>query len=59
MDKTGIAMIIVGLVLAAIGIYGITLLSPEVIAFLIGLIELVVVIVGLGLIAIGAMMAKD
>ncbi|TAJ45546.1 hypothetical protein [Methanofollis fontis] len=59
MDKTGIAMIVVGLVLAALGIFGISLLAPEVIAFLIGVIELVVVLIGLGLIVIGAIMAQE
>lgn len=52
-------MVVVGLVLAAIGIYGITLLPPEVFAFLIGLVEVAVVVIGLGLIAIGAVMAKE
>jgi hypothetical protein len=59
MDRTGIGMVIAGLVLAAIGIYGVTLLPPEVVAFLIGLVELAVVIVGIGLIVIGAIMAKE
>ncbi len=52
-------MVVAGLVLAAIGIYGIMLLPPEVVAFLVGLVEIAVVIVGLGLIVIGAVMAKD
>lgn len=59
MDKTGIALLVVGLILAVAGVYGITLLAPEVIAFLIGIIELIVVIIGLGCIVIGAIMAKD
>jgi len=52
-------MVVAGLVLAAIGIYGIMLLPSEVVAFLVGLVEIAVVIVGLGLIVIGAVMAKD
>lgn len=59
MDKTGIALLVVGLILAVVGVYGITLLAPEVIAFLIGIVELIVVIIGLGCIVIGAIMAKD
>ncbi|MBP2146830.1 ABC-type multidrug transport system permease subunit [Methanofollis sp. W23] len=59
MDKTGVAMIVIGLVLIAAGIYGITLLTPEVVTFLIGLIELAIVIVGLGLLVVGAIMAKE
>ncbi|EJG06075.1 hypothetical protein Metli_0097 [Methanofollis liminatans DSM 4140] len=59
MDRTGIGMVVAGLVLAAIGIYGIMLLPSEVVAFLVGLVEIAVVIVGLGLIVIGAVMAKD
>lgn len=59
MDKTGIALLIVGLVLAVAGVYGMTQLAPEVTAFLIGLVELVVAIIGLGFIVIGAIMAKD
>ena len=59
MDRTGIGMVVAGLVLAAIGIYGIMLLPPEVVAFLVGLVELAVVVVGLGLIVIGAVMAKE
>ncbi|MDD3622907.1 MAG: hypothetical protein PHQ81_10930 [Methanofollis sp.] len=59
MDKTGVAMIVIGLVLIAVGIYGITLLTPEVVTFLIGLIELAIVLVGLGLLVVGVIMAKE
>lgn len=59
MDKTGIALLVVGLILAGAGVYGITLLAPEVLAFLIGIVELVVAVIGLGFIVIGAIMAKD
>ncbi|WP_153015827.1 MULTISPECIES: hypothetical protein [Methanofollis] len=59
MDKTGVALLVVGLILAGAGVYGMTQLAPEVIAFLIGIVELVVAVIGLGFIVIGAIMAKD
>jgi hypothetical protein len=59
MDKTGIIALIVGLVLCALGVYGIWAFLPQVIVAVQGLIGIVVVLIGLMLVVFGALIIKD
>ncbi len=59
MDKTGIAALVIGLVLAAAGIWGVWVFLPDVIAVVKGLIGIVVLLAGLCLILFGILIIKD
>jgi hypothetical protein len=59
MDKTGIIALIVGLVLCALGVYGIWAFLPQVIVAVQGLIGIVVLLIGLMLVVFGALIIKD
>jgi hypothetical protein len=59
MDKTGIVALIIGIVLCALGCYGIWAFLPEVITAVQGLIGIVVVCIGLMLVLFGILIIKD
>ncbi|OPX62281.1 MULTISPECIES: hypothetical protein [unclassified Methanoregula] len=59
MDKTGLSMIIIGLILCAAGGYAIWIFQPEVIAAVKGLIGIAVVLFGLMLVFFGALIFSD
>ena len=59
MDKTGIAALLIGLVLCALGGYAIWIFLPEVIAAVKGLMGIVVVLIGLMLVIFGILIVKD
>jgi len=59
MDKTGIIVLIVGLVLCALGVYAIMAFLPEVINAVKGLIGIVVLIFGLIAVISGILIIKD
>ncbi len=59
MDKTGVAALIVGIVLLLIGAYAIWAFLPEVIMAVKGLIGIVVLLIGLMLIIFGILIFKE
>ena len=59
MDKTGIAALVVGLVLCALGVYAIWAFLPEVIVAIKGLIGIVVLLAGLMMAIFGILIFKD
>jgi glucan phosphoethanolaminetransferase (alkaline phosphatase superfamily) len=59
MDKTGIAALIVGIVLLVIGAYAIWAFLPEVVKAVEGLIGIVVLLAGLMLIIFGILIFKE
>ncbi|MFA4825272.1 MAG: hypothetical protein WC593_08960 [Methanoregula sp.] len=59
MDKTGIVALIIGIVLCALGGYGIWAFLPEVIIAVKGLIGIVAVCIGLMLVIFGILIVKD
>lgn len=59
MDKMGLGMLIVGIILILAGAYLIWFFLPEVITFIMGGIGIVILLIGLMLAAIGAILVKD
>ena len=59
MDKMGLGMLIVGIIMILAGAYGIWFFLPEVIKFIMGGIGIVVLLVGIMLAGIGAILVKD
>lgn len=59
MDKTGLAMVVIGLLLVAAGGYAIWIFQPEVIAAVKGLVGIAVVLFGLMLVFFGALIFSD
>jgi hypothetical protein len=59
MDKTGIAALIVGIVLLILGAYAIWAFLPQVIVAVEGLIGIVVLLAGLMLIVFGVLIIKE
>jgi hypothetical protein len=59
MDKTGIAALVIGLVLCALGLYAIWAFLPEVIIAVKGLIGIVVLLIGLMMLVFGILIFND
>jgi hypothetical protein len=59
MDKTGVLILIVGLVLMALGGYAIWAFLPEVVIAVKGLIGIAILFVGLMLVIFGALIFGD
>jgi hypothetical protein len=59
MDKTGVASLIGGIILLALGAYGIWVFLPDVITTLKGSIGIIAVIIGIFLVIFGAILIKD
>jgi len=59
MDKTGIASLIGGIILLALGAYGVWIFLPEVIIVLKGSIGILAIIIGIFLLIFGAILIKD
>jgi len=59
MDKTGLAALIIGLVLCALGGYAIWLFLPDVITAVKGLVGIAVLLVGIMLVIFGALIFRD
>ena len=59
MDKMGLGALIAGIILIALGAFGIYTFLPEVIYLIKGLIGLVVVVLGLFLLVFGVLMIKE
>jgi len=59
MDKTGIAALVVGIVLFVLGVYAIGVFLPDVIMAVKGLIGIVVLLAGLMLIIFGILIFKE
>ncbi len=59
MDKMGLGMLIVGIILIIAGAYGIWYFLPEVIEFVIGGIGIAALLVGIMLAGIGVILVKD
>jgi hypothetical protein len=59
MDKTGVASLIGGVILLALGAYGIWVFLPDVITVLKGSIGIIAIIIGIFLVIFGAILIKD
>ena len=59
MDKTGLALLIIGLILCALGGYAIWIFLPEVIIAVKGLIGIAVLLAGILLVIFGALIFSD
>jgi hypothetical protein len=59
MDKTGVASLIGGIILLALGGYGVWVFVPEVIMVIKGLIGIIAIIIGIFLVIFGAILIKD
>lgn len=59
MDKMGLGMLIVGIIMILGGAYGIFFFLPEVITFIMGGIGIVVLLIGIMLAGIGVILVKD
>ena len=59
MDKMGIGALIIGLILIALGGYGVIVFLPEVLIFIKGFIGILAIIVGLFLVIFGVLMIKE
>ena len=59
MDKMGLGMLIVGIIMILGGAYGIWFFLPEVITFVMGGIGIVVLLIGIMLAGIGVILVKD
>ena len=59
MDKMGLGMLIVGIIMILGGAYGIWFFLPEVITFVMGGIGIVVLLIGIMLAGIGVILFKD
>jgi len=59
MDKVGVIALIIGLILCALGGYGIWTFLPEVIYVVKGLIGIVVLIFGVMLVIFGLLIVRD
>jgi hypothetical protein len=59
MDKTGVASLIGGIILLALGGYAIWVFLPDVITVLKGSIGIIAVIIGIFLVIFGAILIKD
>lgn len=59
MDKTGVSSLIGGIILLALGAYGIWVFLPDVITVLKGSIGILAIIIGIFLVIFGAILIKD
>jgi len=59
MDKVGVIALIIGIILCALGVYGIWAFLPEVIYVIKGLAGIVVLLFGLMLVIFGILIVKD
>ena len=59
MDKTGLAILIIGLILCALGGYAIWIFLPEVIIAIKGLIGIALLFIGIILVIFGALIFSD
>jgi hypothetical protein len=59
MDKMGIGALIIGLILIALGGYGVFLFLPEVINFIKGSIGILAIVIGIFLLIFGVLMIKE
>ena len=59
MDKTGAASLVGGIILLALGTYGIWVFLPDVVNVLKGSIGIIAVIIGIFLVVFGVILIKD
>lgn len=59
MDKTGVASLIGGILLLALGAYGVWVFLPDVITTLKGVIGILGILIGIFLLIFGAILIKD
>ncbi len=59
MDKTGLAVLIIGLILCALGGYAIWIFLPEVIIAIKGLIGIALLFIGIMLVIFGVLIFSD
>ena len=59
MDKMGIGALIIGLILIAVGGYGVFIFLPEVLIFIKGFIGILAIIIGIFLVIFGVLMIKE
>jgi uncharacterized membrane protein len=59
MDKTGLAAIVIGIILILVGAYGIYFFLPEAVMFVKGMIGILAVLIGLMVLVFGVIMVKE
>lgn len=59
MDKTGVASLIVGIILLVLGAYGVWIFLPDVIVFSKGVVGILAILIGIFLLIFGAILVKD
>lgn len=59
MDKTGLAAVVIGIILIIAGAYGIYYFLPEAVMFVKGMIGILAVLIGLMVLVFGAIMIKE
>jgi hypothetical protein len=59
MDKTGVASLIGGIILLALGAYGVWVFLPDVITVIKGSIGIIAIIIGIFLVIFGAILIRD
>ncbi|MDD1715009.1 MAG: hypothetical protein LUQ61_07105 [Methanoregulaceae archaeon] len=59
MDKTGVASLIGGIILLALGGYGVWVFLPDVITVIKGSIGIIAIIIGIFLVIFGAILIRD
>jgi hypothetical protein len=59
MDKTGVASLIIGIILLALGGWGVWVYLPQVIVFVQGVIGIIGILIGIFLVIFGVLMIKE
>jgi hypothetical protein len=59
MDKTGIASLVIGLILLVLGGWGIWVYLPHVIVFIQGVIGIIGILIGIFLVIFGVLMIRE
>ncbi|MDD1679136.1 MAG: hypothetical protein LUO93_08165 [Methanomicrobiales archaeon] len=59
MDKTGVASLVIGILLLALGGWGVWVYFPQVVFFVQGVIGIIAIIFGIFLVIFGVLMIKE
>jgi hypothetical protein len=59
MDKTGVASLIIGIILLVLGGWGVWFYLPQVIVFIEGIIGIIGILIGIFLIIFGVLMIRE
>jgi hypothetical protein len=59
MDKTGVASLIIGIVLLVLGGWGVFVYFPQVVVFVQGIIGIIGILIGIFLVIFGVLMIRE